>query len=114
MSPWRQDMPLAGRRLLVVGEQGVGDEVMFAQPLHDLSAALGDSRRLTLAVDPRLVSLFARSFPNAMMLPANDVQPTITPELLTPVGNAPSPTGRSCLYWPFFANSPKDLHLAAS
>jgi tetratricopeptide (TPR) repeat protein len=56
---------LAGRSLLVVAEQGLGDEVMFAGPLPELLEALGPQGRLTLAVEPRLVSLFQRSFPNA-------------------------------------------------
>lgn len=57
--------PLAGKRLLVVGEQGLGDEFMFANILPDLVEALGPQGRLQIAVDPRLVPLFARSFPAA-------------------------------------------------
>lgn len=46
--------------LLVWGEQGVGDEVMFAGSIPDL-VARGIVCRLDC--DPRLVPLFARSFP---------------------------------------------------
>jgi len=67
--PWRDDLDLAGKRLLVVGEQGLGDEVLFAQLLPDLERALGPQGRLTLAVEPRLVPLFARSFPRARVGP---------------------------------------------
>ena len=56
---------LAGKRLLVVGEQGLGDELMFANILPDLAEALGPHGRLQIVVDPRLVSLFQRSFPQA-------------------------------------------------
>ncbi len=56
---------LAGKRLLVVGEQGLGDEFMFANILPDLSRAVGDTGKLEIAVDPRLIPLFQRSFPNA-------------------------------------------------
>ena len=56
---------LAGRSLLVVAEQGLGDEVMFAGLLPQVLDALGPEGRLTLAVEPRLVSLFQRSFPQA-------------------------------------------------
>jgi hypothetical protein len=59
---WTPDQPLAGLRLLLVGEQGLGDEVMFANAIPDL---VGRTGRLGLAVIPRLVSLFARSFPTA-------------------------------------------------
>jgi tetratricopeptide (TPR) repeat protein len=62
---WRPGDPLAGRSLLVVGEQGLGDEVMFAGVLPEVVAALGPEGRLTLAVEPRLVELFQRSFPRA-------------------------------------------------
>lgn len=64
---WRPGAPLAGRSLLVVGEQGLGDEVMFASVLPDVVEALGPDGRLTLAVEPRLVELFRRSFPQAVV-----------------------------------------------
>ncbi|RAK50738.1 tetratricopeptide repeat protein [Phenylobacterium deserti] len=57
--------PLAGRTLLVLAEQGIGDEIMFANLLPDLTGELGPSGRLILAVEPRLVELFRRSFPTA-------------------------------------------------
>lgn len=57
--------PLAGKRVLAVGEQGLGDEFMFANILPDLSRAVGATGKLQIAVDPRLVALFARSYPDA-------------------------------------------------
>ncbi len=60
---WTPDSELSGRSLLLVGEQGLGDEVLFANLIPDVLAALGEKGRLTLAVEPRLVSLFQRSFP---------------------------------------------------
>jgi tetratricopeptide (TPR) repeat protein len=57
--------PLEGKRLLVVGEQGLGDEFMFANILPDLQRAVGKTGKLQIAIDPRLVSLFQRSFPMA-------------------------------------------------
>jgi tetratricopeptide (TPR) repeat protein len=57
--------PLAGKRILAVAEQGLGDEFMFANILPDLSRAVGPEGKLQIAVDPRLVPLFARSFPQA-------------------------------------------------
>jgi tetratricopeptide (TPR) repeat protein len=56
---------LDGKRILVVGEQGLGDEFMFANVLPDLARAVGADGKLQIAVDPRLVPLFARSFPDA-------------------------------------------------
>ena len=62
---WTPDQPLDGARLLLVGEQGLGDEIMFANVVPDL---VRRTARLGLAVIPRLVSLFARSFPSAEVI----------------------------------------------
>jgi len=58
-------------RLLVSAEQGVGDQIMFASAVPDLCArAKADGGSLILECEPRLVSLFARSFPEATVKPA--------------------------------------------
>ncbi|MGB8601493.1 MAG: tetratricopeptide repeat protein, partial [Rhizomicrobium sp.] len=62
---WRGE-PLAGKKILVVGEQGLGDEIMFANILPDLSKAVGPDGKLYIAVEPRLVPLFARTYPQAL------------------------------------------------
>ena len=62
---WTPDADLSGKSLLVVGEQGLGDEVMFANMIPDMIEALGPDGHLTLALEPRLVGLFQRSFPTA-------------------------------------------------
>ena len=46
-------------RLLVTAEQGVGDQIMFASLIPELGP------EVVLECEPRLVPLFARSFPNA-------------------------------------------------
>ncbi len=66
---WTPDMPLSGKRLLLFGEQGLGDEILFANVLPDLIEALGLEGQLSLAVEPRLVSLFQRSFPTVEIGP---------------------------------------------
>ncbi|HUB29585.1 MAG TPA: tetratricopeptide repeat protein [Terracidiphilus sp.] len=58
--PLWDGQPLASGRLLVWGEQGVGDEIMFAGLVPDLLRA-GNS--VVLDCDRRLASLFQRSFP---------------------------------------------------
>jgi hypothetical protein len=45
--------------LFVYGEQGIGDEIMYASCLGDLH---GKAKTVTLECDPRLVGLFGRSF----------------------------------------------------
>ncbi|MEM1104255.1 MAG: tetratricopeptide repeat-containing glycosyltransferase family protein [Pseudomonadota bacterium] len=59
---------LAGKRLLVIAEQGLGDEILFMNVLDDLQARLGPDGRLALAVDRRLVSLVQRSFPSVKVV----------------------------------------------
>ncbi len=60
--PEWQGEPLAGRRILAWGEQGLGDEIMFGTVLPDL---LRHSGRLIVECDPRLTGLFARALPGA-------------------------------------------------
>ncbi len=55
---------LNGKRLLLSAEQGLGDEVMLANLLADTKALLGPEGKLTLAVEPRLIPLFQRSYPD--------------------------------------------------
>jgi len=63
-SLWKGE-DLAGKRIVVVGEQGLGDEFMFANALPDVQRLVGPEGKLQIAVDERLVSLFQRSFPQA-------------------------------------------------
>jgi len=58
--PWWRGEPLAGRRLLVRAEQGLGDQIMFASHLAGLQSM---GAEITVECEPRLVPVFARSFP---------------------------------------------------
>jgi tetratricopeptide (TPR) repeat protein len=60
---WTPQDPLDGKTLLLIGEQGLGDEVMFSSMFPDLLKALGPKGRLILALEPRLRELYQRSFP---------------------------------------------------
>lgn len=62
---WTPESDVAGRTVLVIGEQGLGDEVLFANVLPDIEAAIGPEGRLMIAVEPRQVSLFQRAFARA-------------------------------------------------
>ncbi len=64
-SPW-DGTPLAGRSILLLSEQGIGDQVMFASCLPDLIATAGPT---CVECEMRLVPLFARSFPQATVIP---------------------------------------------
>jgi tetratricopeptide (TPR) repeat protein len=56
---WQGDS-LAGRHILLWGEQGIGDMILFASMLPDL---LATGARVSLELDPRLIPLFRRAFP---------------------------------------------------
>ena len=62
---WTPDHDLAGKSLLMMGEQGLGDEVCFANLVADVLEALGPDGRLSMTLEPRLIALFQRSFPQA-------------------------------------------------
>ena len=64
---WRPEDDLAGKSLFLMGEQGLGDEVLFANMIPDILDALGPDGKLSLALEPRLISLFQRSFPTAQI-----------------------------------------------
>ncbi len=61
ISRWRGE-PFQGKRVLVLAEQGIGDEIMFASCIPDLQAIAGDC---LIQCSRRLTGLFARSFPQA-------------------------------------------------
>lgn len=54
--------PLEDKTLLIWGEQGVGDEVMLASVLPDVTRL---ARRVIVECDARLIPLYQRSFPHA-------------------------------------------------
>ncbi len=62
---------LAKKRLLVRSEQGIGDQILFASVIPDLLArARTEGGSIVLECEPRLQTLFARSFPGATVKPA--------------------------------------------
>jgi Tfp pilus assembly protein PilF len=65
---WTGETLVAGR-LLIWGEQGVGDEVMFAGLIPEVVRA---GNRCLLDCDSRLKSLFARSFPGVDVITKDD------------------------------------------
>jgi tetratricopeptide (TPR) repeat protein len=60
------------KRLLVSAEQGVGDQIMFASCVPELAArARENGGALLLECEPRLLPLFARSFPEILVRPSD-------------------------------------------
>lgn len=64
---------LQGRTLLVMREQGLGDEIMFSSCYQQV---VDDARRCVIECDPRLLQLFVRSFPGATFYPLTDLHTT--------------------------------------
>jgi Flp pilus assembly protein TadD len=59
---------LAGKRLLVWGEQGIGNEILFAGIVPEIQAR---GAAVTLVCEPRLAGIFARSFAPAGVVARN-------------------------------------------
>lgn len=70
--------PLDGLSVLVYGEQGIGDEIFFASCIPELLIRESNSR---IACNPRLLPLFARSFPQAEIVAGPQVVETDRPVL---------------------------------
>jgi len=62
--PMWDGSPLSDRTILVYGEQGLGDEILFASCLPDVIAR---SAHCIIDCDSRLGPLFTRSFPEAVV-----------------------------------------------
>jgi hypothetical protein len=69
-APWRGEV-LDGKTLLVLGEQGIGDQIMFASCLAEVAAR---ARQCILVCEPRLVALFERSFPGVIVRSLQSLQ----------------------------------------
>lgn len=74
---------LPSGRLLLWGEQGIGDEIMFAGLVPEV---LRRGIRCVLDCEPRLQTLFARSFPGVKVI-SGDPEPDIAAHL--PCGSLP-------------------------
>lgn len=67
--PWWNGEDLKGRTLLVWGEQGIGDEIMYASMIPDLADA---GCAIVLECDPRLVDLFREAMPGVTCVARGD------------------------------------------
>jgi Flp pilus assembly protein TadD len=64
-------LDLAGKRVLLMGEQGIGDQVMFASQIPDLARVAAS---VVCVCEPRLIRLFAASFPGVTFLDPKTAQ----------------------------------------
>jgi len=77
---------LPDQSLLVVWEQGIGDEIMFAGCLAELQARVANVK---LACSPRLATLFRRSFPEVDLVDPVAARDTIA-DYHVPLGDLPT------------------------
>lgn len=76
--------PLSGT-LLVRGEQGLGDQIIFASVLPELFKQVPD---VCLQLEPRLVALFQRSFPEVAVI-SRDKKPPVDVAAQICIGSLP-------------------------
>lgn len=101
-TPWKGE-GTPPMRILVYGEQGLGDEIMFASCLPDL---LDMGHQVVIECDPRLAPLYARSFPTTLVhgrLRADDTSWISSAghiDRQTPIGSLPGFFRRSATSFP--------------
>lgn len=82
---------LAGQRLLVNGEQGIGDVMMFSALIPSL---LEEAEHIGILTYDRLKPIYQRSFPSCTIYDTNDFKKRLIPAdqwtLQTPVGSIPN------------------------
>ncbi len=71
--------------LLVWGEQGLGDEILYCSMLEELKAR---ADRLIVSMDARLIPLFRRSLPDLQLLPRYEPLPPISADRQIAMGSA--------------------------
>lgn len=84
---WTPGQPLEGRRILVMGEQGLADELLFANAIPDLIRAVGPKGQVYVAVESRMTGLFQRSFPETIVGAHQSVRQTGRMTRLAPFMN---------------------------
>jgi tetratricopeptide (TPR) repeat protein len=98
---WDGDSELAGKRVLLMGEQGLGDEVLYMNAAQDFIDAVGPKGRVDFAVERRLMPVVERTFaPKTLVRHMNvnregrqirlipDIKDWTNYDVLVPMGNA--------------------------
>ena len=100
---WTGENPgdIKGKRLLLSGEQGLGDEVAMSAAIEEAFELVGPDGAVGLVCERRLVDLFRRSFPRLGFIGPHatifkegvqirsflDAEPTFKPDLWAPLGS---------------------------
>ena len=72
LAPFWQGEALAGKQLIVHGEQGLGDEIQNSRYIKNL---MQQAARITLSADRKLIPLFKRSFPGVNVIVRGETLP---------------------------------------
>jgi len=64
-TPFWDGSSLKNKTILIYGEQGIGDEIMFAQLIPEIAKL---AKKCLIACEPRLTALFSRSFKNVKIV----------------------------------------------
>ncbi len=59
---WDGEEDLTGKRVLLMGEQGLGDEVLYMNAAQDFMDAIGPNGRVDFAVERRLIGVVQRTY----------------------------------------------------
>lgn len=82
---WRGE---AGKRLYIWAEQGIGDEIMYASLMSEIS---GLCKEVTLECDHRLIPLFSKSLSKKIKYqPRNQTRKVLDHDFQIPIGSLPS------------------------
>ncbi|MEQ9146354.1 MAG: tetratricopeptide repeat protein [Parvibaculaceae bacterium] len=96
-----QGEPLNGKKLLIWREQGIGDDLRFASCFADVIArAEAEGGKVVIETDPRLITLYARSFPGAKIRAEGDLNPGETIDYDIAAGSLPRLFRRSIEQFP--------------
>ncbi|MDB5425705.1 MAG: hypothetical protein JWQ29_3121 [Phenylobacterium sp.] len=102
---------LTGKRILLIGEQGIGDQLMFASMIPDLARVAAS---VVCLCEPRLMRLFAASFPEVVFLHPSGAQvDSDTVDVLLAMGSLGSAFRRTAEQFPGTAFvQPREEHRA--
>ena len=81
---WVGDVPC--KHLLIVSEQGIGDQIFYLSMLKNIQYKVEE---ITVIVDPRLISIFSRSFPSIKFLEKKNICNKNIFDAQIPMGNIP-------------------------
>lgn len=86
-SPFEQwDGKTKSKTLLIWGEQGIGDQLLFGTILHELT---GMADQIIVAIDKRLLPLFGRALPNFQFIDIDNIMKISTADYQLPIGSLP-------------------------